>query len=166
MDFSFKTWLDTIESGPFNEWTKEQMIKEMPHTHFGGSLPGEFDFLSGAFVDMGFENFGDDEMTRTCTLAFGRTGVIVPGTRYRLRHGGPGQAAVEPVDGTETASLPQNWKSYVFVMDMNDQFTWVGKNVRPDQTGRNAPPTKLDGYRDMGEGWALQAQGVAPAAAR
>jgi hypothetical protein len=162
MKLSFKTWLEHIEELHLDEWTKEQMIKEMPHTRFGGGLPPELDFLNGAFVDMGFENFGNTEETQRVFRAFGSTGVLVPGTRYRLRHASPGATQIEPADGTEQVSLPNDWKSCVMVMDMNDRFTWVGKKVRPDQTGPNAPPTNQNGYRDMGDGWALEDE--APAA--
>jgi hypothetical protein len=166
MNFSFKTWLEHIEESNFDEWTKEMMIKEMPHTRFVAGLPSELSFLNGAFVDMGFENFGDTALMQQVFRAFGGTGVIVPGTRYKLRNASPGQATAEQVDGSETVSLPNFWKQCVMVMDANDRFTWVGKMVRAEQTGPNFPPTRLEGYRDMGDGWALQATAQAPAAAR
>jgi hypothetical protein len=104
---------------------------------------------------MGFENFDDQNLARNVFRAFGSTGVVVPRTRYRLRHESPGATKVEYVTGTEQATLPENWKSCVMVMDANDRFTWIGKKVRPNQTGPNLPPTNTEGYRDMGDGWAL-----------
>lgn len=144
----FKTWLEAIESNRFDEWTREQLINEMPHTHFVGPLPRELEFLQG-LVDLGFENLGlPDEAFREIMMAFGGKGVRVPGTTYRLRHARPMQSAVEPADGTEPV-LPKDWKQAVFVMDANDKFTWIGKRVRPDQIGK----VDMSQYQDAGEGF-------------
>ena len=148
----FKTWLECIEANHFDEWAKETLINEMPHTHFVGALPSDMAFLRGAFVDLGFENLGlSSEEYRKVMLAFGGTGVHVPGTAYRLRHATPGHSLVEPADGTEQAALPAHWRQAVFVMGNDERLTWIGKRVRPDQVGR----IDRSHYRDIADGWEL-----------
>lgn len=149
----FKTWLEAIEANRFDEWTKEQLINEMPHTHFVGHLPPDLAFLRGAFVDLGFENLGlTPEEHRKVMLAFGGSGVKLPGMAYRLRHARPGHSVVEPVDGTEEATLPNHWRQAVSVMNNDDNFTWIGKRVRPDQVGQ----IDLSLYHDEGDGYRLK----------
>ncbi len=144
----FRTWLERVEANRFDEWTRERMITEMPHTYFMGYLPLALSFLQGRFVDLGFENLGlsSQELSKVM-LAFGGTGVCIPGTQLRMRFVYP-HAEIEPIDGSETATLPTWWKECVFVTDDQAIPTWVGKRLRPDQTaGFN-----LQGYQDMGEG--------------
>jgi hypothetical protein len=52
------TWLERVEANRFDDWTKERLIKEMPHTYFLGYLPLALAFLQGRFVDLGFKNLG------------------------------------------------------------------------------------------------------------
>jgi hypothetical protein len=143
-----RTWLERVEANRFDEWTRERMINEMPHTYFMGYLPPELSFLQGRFVDLGFENLGlSSQEHRKVMLAFGGTGVCIPCTQLRMRFAYP-HAEIEPIDGSETATLPSCWKECVLVTDDQSIPTWVGKRVRPDQTaGFN-----LQGYKDVGEG--------------
>jgi hypothetical protein len=143
-----KTWLERMEANRFDEWTKERMINEMPHTYFMGYLPLELSFLQGRFVDLGFENLGlSSQEQRKIMLAFGGMGVCIPGTQLRMRFAYP-HAEIEPIDGSETAILPSWWKECVLVTDGQAIPTWVGKRLRPNQTaGFN-----LQGYKDVGEG--------------
>jgi hypothetical protein len=148
IDVQFKTWLERVEANRFDDWTKEQMIKEMPHTYFLGYLPLALAFLQGRFVDLGFENLGLSSLEhRAIMLAFGGRGVCIPGTQLRMRFAYP-HAVIEPVDGTETATLPAWWKEGVLVTDDQGVPTWVGKKVRPDQTAG----INLQQYKDSGEG--------------
>jgi hypothetical protein len=144
-----KTWLESVEANHFDEWTKERMITETPHTSFAGYLPDVLAFLQGKIVDLGFKNLGlSSADQRKILLAFGGNGVCIPGTQLRMRFVNH-FAEVEPMDGTETATLPTWWKEGVLVLD--DQFvpSWVGKRVRPDQkSGFN-----LQAYKDVGDGW-------------
>lgn len=149
----FRTWLEAVDGRGFDEWTQEKLIKEAPHTRFGGSLPPELSFLSGSFADLGFENLGlSPDEHRALYRAFSGNGVSVPGTHLKLRHPAPGQSGVEPQNGSEEGELPGNWKQAVFVMNNDDQFTWVGKLVRPEQVG-DIDKSK---YREEPDGWALE----------
>ena len=148
IDLKFKTWLERVESNRFDAWTKEHMIKEMSHTYFTGYLPPELMFLQGRFVDLGFENLGlSSQDHRKIMLAFGGTGVCIPGTQLRMRFAYP-HAEIEPIDGSESATLPSWWKEGVLVTDNQAVPTWVGKKVRPDQT----TGFDLQGYKDAEEG--------------
>ena len=112
-----KTWLERVEANRFDEWTREGMINEMPHTYFIGYLPPELSFLQGRFVDLGFENLGlSSQEHREVMLAFGGTGVSIPGTQPRMRFAYP-HSEIEPIDGSETATLPSWWKECVLVTD-------------------------------------------------
>ena len=142
------TWLERVDANRFDEWTTGRMISEMPHTFFLGILPAALAFLQGRFVDLGFENLGlAPQETRAIMLAFGGAGVCIPGTQLRMRFVYP-HAAIEPADGTETATLPSLWKEGVLVADDQGVPTWIGKRVRPDQTAG----FDLTGYKDAGEG--------------
>jgi hypothetical protein len=148
IEMKVKTWLERLESNRFDEWTKERMVSEMPHTYFIGYLSSELAFLHGKFVDLGFENLGlPSPEHRKIMLAFGGTGVCIPNTQLCMRFVYP-HAEIEPVDGSETATLPAWWKEGVLVIDDQTIPNWVGKRVRPDQTaGFN-----LQGYKDAGDG--------------
>src|SRR5262245_1153830 len=108
-----RTWLERVESNQFDEWTKGHMIKEMPHTYFLGLIPLALAFLRWRFVDLGFENLGlSSAEHRDLTLAFGGNGIQIPGTPFRMRFVYP-HAEIEPIDGTEVATLPSWWKEAV-----------------------------------------------------
>lgn len=143
-----RTWLERLEANRFDDWTKERMIGETPHTYFLGCLPIALAFLQGRFVDLGFENLGlSAPEHRAVVLGFGGLGVRIPGTQWRMRFAYP-HAVVEQVDGSETATLPECWKEGVLVVDEQGLPTWVGKKVRPDQTAG----FELQQYQDAGEG--------------
>jgi hypothetical protein len=143
-----RTWLERVEANRFDGWTREQMIKEAPHTYFIGLLPVALAFLQGRFVDLGFENLGlASPEYRALMLGFGGTGVCIPGTQLRMRFAYP-HAVIEAVDGSETATLPDCWKEGVLVTNDQGVPTWVGKKVRPDQTAG----FDLQQYKDSGEG--------------
>jgi hypothetical protein len=143
-----RTWLQRLEANRFDEWTRERMVTEMPHTYFIGFLPLALAFLQGRFVDLGFENLGlPSQEHRQIMLAFAGTGVGIPDTPFRMRFVYP-HAEIEPLDGSESATLPAWWKEAVLVMDDQSVPTWVGRRVRPDQTAG----FDLQGYKDAGEG--------------
>ncbi len=117
IDLGFKTWLERLESNRFDEWTRDRMIEEMPHTYFAGYVPPVLAFLQGRFVDLGFENLGlSSQDLRRIMLAFGGSGVCIPGTQLRMRFAYP-HATIEPADGSEAATLPAWWKEGVLVTD-------------------------------------------------
>jgi len=143
-----RTWLDRLEAKRFEDWTKEHILKDMPHTYFLGYLPVAVAFLQGRFVDLGFGNIGLSRPDfQAIVLGFGGSGVCIPGTQFRMRFAYP-HAEIEPIDGSETATLPACWKEGVLVVDDQGQPTWVGKRVRPDQTAG----FDLQQYQDSGEG--------------
>lgn len=144
----FKTWLERMESNQFNEWTQNIMLKEAPHTAFTGILPSELAFLNGRFVDMGFENLGFNQQQQNDLLrAFSGTGVVVPGTQYKLRFVYP-NAVIEVIDGSEKAVLQNWWKEAVLVANDQAVPTWIGNRVRPDQVAGY----DLTNYKNVGEG--------------
>ena len=148
IDVQFKTWLERVEANRFDDWTREHLIKEMPHTYFLGYLPVALAFLQGRFVDLGFENLGlASPEYRALMLGFGGTGVCIPSTQLRMRFVYP-HAEIEPLDGSEKATLPAWWKEGVLVTNDQGVPTWVGKKVRPDQTAG----FDLQQYKDSGEG--------------
>jgi hypothetical protein len=143
-----RTWLERFDANRFDDWTKERMFDEMSHTYFLGYLPVALAFLQGRFVDLGFENLGlSSPEYRALVLGFGGSGVCIPGTPSRMRFAYP-HAVIEPVDGSETATLPICWKEGVLVVDDQGLPTWVGKRVRPDQTAG----FDLQQYQDSDEG--------------
>jgi hypothetical protein len=143
----FKSWLASVESLEPG-FRQPMLIEAAAHTSFQAPVPAELSFLTGRFVDLGFENLGlGPQKFNDFLRAFSGTGVAVPQSKWRLRFAYP-FAVVEPADGSEQETLPNWWREAVLVTD--DQFlpTWVGKRVRPDQTAG----FDLQGYRDVGEG--------------
>jgi hypothetical protein len=125
------TWLERLEANRFDDWTKERMVSELPHTYFIGLLHVVLAFLQGRFVDLGFENLGlSSQEHRKIMLAFGGTSVGIPDTQFRMRFVYP-HAKIEPIDGSESATLPEWWKEGVLVVDDHSLPTCVGKRVRP-----------------------------------
>ncbi len=144
----FKTWLESVERLEV-DFRNPMLIEAAAHTSFQAPLPPELAFLSGRFVDLGFENLGLGPTKFNDFLrAFSGAGVAVPNTNWRLRFAYP-YAVVEAANGSEQETLPAWWKEAVLVTD--DQFvpTWVGKRVRSDQTAG----FDLRGYRDAGDGF-------------
>jgi len=141
-----KTWLEAVERLDAG-FRRPMLMEAAAHTSFQPPLPPELSFLTGRFVDLGFENLGlGPQKFNDLLRAFSGAGVAVPSTTWRLRFAYP-YAVVEPADGSEPETLPVWWKEAVLV---TDHFipTWVGKRVRPDQTaGFN-----LLNHRDVGEG--------------
>ena len=120
-----------------------------PHVEFQ-RLPPELSFLRGD-VDLGFENLGlTSQQQQALRAAFQGDGVVVPATTYKLRQL-PNSviAVVESATGLEPV-LPDNWKQGAYTLAGN-VFTYIGKQVRPDQIGN----VDLCLYRDVGEGWEL-----------
>lgn len=119
---------------------QESLIKETPHTRFNSKdLPPELAFLAGAIVDLGFENLGlPAEAFKALSKAFAGKGIRIPGTNLKLRYSGELLTTViEPISDTEEdATLPDYWREAVLVLDHNDQPSWIGKRVRPDQVGK------------------------------
>jgi hypothetical protein len=87
------------------------------HTSFPAPLPPELSFLSGRFVDMGFENLGlGPQKFNDLLRAFSGNGVAVPNTKWRLRFAYP-YAVAEPADRTEQETLSPWWREAVLVTD-------------------------------------------------
>lgn len=40
---ALKTWLERLDAKRFDDWTRERVIKEVPHTYFLGYLPVALD---------------------------------------------------------------------------------------------------------------------------
>jgi hypothetical protein len=150
----FKTWLEAIEADfPDDLWTREALVNEAQRTHFIGSLPPGFEFLRGAFIDLGFENLGlpPEELARV-RLAFVGGGLAVLGTSYRLRNQRPAHSLVEPANGTEKATLPAHWRQGVLVIANDHRYSWVGKRLALELLSS----LDLRDYADAGDGWRLQ----------
>jgi hypothetical protein len=144
----FKTWLEAIEK--LEPYSAESVIREAPHTHFVGDLPPGFEFLRGAYIDLGYENLGTPPAeVDALNKALLGTGLAVAGTQFRIRTEKGGHTIVEPADGSEIACLPPDWKQAVYVIDNNDKYAWIGKKVRPDQVGNidyNLYDAEPDGF--------------------
>lgn len=120
----------------FDTDTQDWLLREAPHARVSSDVPPELGFLKGVFADFGFEDLGlSVEERRALERAYAGLGVVIPGTSLRLRYASkPGVAVVEPVDGSEVASLPSNWLSVVTAYStLVDDYTWVGDRVRPDR---------------------------------
>jgi hypothetical protein len=110
------TWIAAIKANGFDGQTRRLLVTEAQRTQFPGDLPVGFEFLRGSFVDLGFENLGlPEEELDAVRLAFVGCGLAVPGTGCRLRHLRPGYSVVEPMDGSEAATLPDQWKDFIVV---------------------------------------------------
>lgn len=146
------TYLQAIAH--FDDFVQGELIKWSTRTRFG-PVPKELAFLHPGFVNLGFENLGlPGDEHKALLLAFVGDGVAVPGTPYRLRYSGMlGATVVETATGTQPP-LPEHWKQGVFVLDTQNQLTWIGKKVRPDQVG----DVDLTHYRDAGDGWQLRSE--------
>jgi hypothetical protein len=145
----FKTWLEAIEK--LEPYSAESVIREAPHTHFVGDLPPGFEFLRGAYIDLGYENLGTPPAeVDALNKALLGTGLAVAGTQFRIRTEKGGHTIVEPADGSEIACLPPDWKQAVYAFDIgNDKYTWIGKKVRLDQIrnfDRNLYDAEPDGF--------------------
>ena len=143
-----KTYAETIED---LQPSAPDFFVEQPHIGSMSRPPHpSLKFLAGTYTDLGFENLEVDRSRKAeLSRAFYGRGVGVPGTGLRLRFlGAPFHLVAEPADGSEP-ELPGSWKSAVMVMKGED-FTWIGKRVRPEQTGN----VDLSNFRDAGDGWA------------
>lgn len=131
-----KIYSEAIAHLPEN--IREEIIREAPHTRIQGPLPPELVFLGGGteFVDLGFENFKDlglsEEEIREIRIAFIGSGVAIPDTPYKLRYTKTGITVVEPATPDDIV-LPERWKEAVLVIGDNNDPTYVGELVRPDQ---------------------------------
>lgn len=150
----YRLYTESIERYP--DYIRENLIREAPHARLDNqNLPGELQILSGGYADFGFEDFGLDKASyNKLTMAFANEGVRIPGTPYRLRMStAPDRKVVEMADGSETATLPDNWLAAVSVFNFDvDKYTWVGKLVQP----RYLKDEALVDYVDRGAGWALK----------
>src|SRR5690349_9752515 len=100
-----ETWLGTIEARGFGVCTRAMLVAEAQRTRFPGNPPPGFDFLHGAFVDIGFDRLGLSDMELDAVrLAFIGTGLAVPGTPFRLRCVRPVMSVVEAAGGSEDAT--------------------------------------------------------------
>jgi hypothetical protein len=145
----FKTWLEAIEK--LEPYSAESVIREAPRTRFVGDLPPGFEFLKGAFINLGYENLGlPPAEVDALNKAILGTGLAVAGTQFRFRTERGFHTIIESADGSETASLPADWKQAVYVFDIgNDKYTWIGKKIRPDQMrnfDRNLYDAEPDGF--------------------
>jgi hypothetical protein len=111
-----QTWLECIEKRP--DFTQADMLAESTRTLFvNKSFPKELELLKCGFIDLGFKRLGlTAESLDEVLRAFNSTGVRVPGTKFKLRHTGPGDpnhssvfSVIDHADGTEV-ELPKNWK--------------------------------------------------------
>lgn len=152
----FKTWRETLKDLP--PWCRGECINEAMLTHFVAPIPAELAFLNGGLADLAFDNLDlASQEQNKMLLAFVGRGVKVPGTAYRLRSWGI-RSFVEAADGTEEATLPENWKQALLVPTRNhDGFTWIGKRVPKNQIGN----VDFGQYDDAGDGW-VQKAGTAP----
>ena len=127
-----------------------QILMGLPSVNsVGVPMPPELAVLSDAHLDLGFEDWPDIQAARAANAAISHTGLRVPGRPYKLRDSG-GKLVVEAGAGTEPA-LPTGWMRFVTALPLDsagNQFSWVGKDVRPERR-----PQDMSGYVDAGDGW-------------
>lgn len=129
-DMNFRLWLESVEPSP----ERQMVLLEAPHTRIVGDLPAGFDFLKGEFVDLGFEDLPLPQPEKMAVYrAFMGKGVGVPGTHFRLRQDFPGSTLVEPADGTEQASLPDEWRGAVVVIGDGNDILYAGDLVNSER---------------------------------
>lgn len=139
-----KTYRDSISHFPL--YVQECLMRGTQRVGFVGDLPADLSLLKG-FADLGFENMGlSEDDYKALTSAFDGGGIRVPGTPHRLCHRSV-RGLMELANGNEPA-LPTHWKQAVWVMQ-DEQFTWIGKKVRPEQIGE----IDLAAFCDAGDGW-------------
>jgi len=144
---NFKTWLELNQQ--FDPEIQYWLFREAQRTVFWEKLPEGVSFLGPrGFVDLGFDELGLTSIRyKRLVYAFSHTGVLVPGSTYRLRHARSLCSVVEAVDGSEQATLPEYWRQAAGVLDINNKVSWVGKRALH---GRMRG-FDLTGYRDVGE---------------
>ena len=112
------------------------MLTENPRGFLEKPIPPEMTFLQGDLLDLCFENLGIDENEQWILYkALRKASIGIPGTNYRIRLTPRGKLVVEPVDGTEMATLPKHWKQAIYVLNANDEYVWIGRLVKQDQIG-------------------------------
>lgn len=122
------------------------LLCEDPHSNVRNA-PAELELLNG-FVDFGFENMGFSKSKyASMRLAFASIGLKIPKTKYKLVYEGAFTKIVEAV-GNEP-ELPDNWMSYIYVLDRDDRLKFVGSNVRPDQI-RGLDTSHLNQFSEVG----------------
>lgn len=123
----------------FSKKTQVLLLREDPRALVEKPVPTELSFLDGDLLDMCFENLGITAHEQWLLhKAIKGTGIRIPNTDYRLRLNVNDRLAVEPVDGTETAILPEHWKQAIYVANVDNTFTWVGSKVRTNQASLEA----------------------------
>ena len=84
--------------------------------------------------------------------AYATNGVGIPGTPYRLRFGTNPDGPVMELGSGDDVMLPVHWMQGMYlVRPGTNVYPWIGKKVRPDQTGN----IDFSLYRDVGDGWEL-----------
>jgi hypothetical protein len=123
-----------------------------PHRRWCNNAPAPYDVLRGDLIDMGFENTAPGHEIDLID-ALDANGLVIPDSGLRLRwDSGAKMIVVEPSDGTESDSLPDNWMQGVYTIDGNE-FTWIGKLLakRQDIVGY----LDLSQYVSTPDGWSL-----------
>lgn len=116
----------------FDKVLQEALMTEHPHGRFKKSeiIP------KGNYLDLGFENLGlSNNEKKLLYKAIYHTGCIIPKTSLKIRCDPGDVYLVEPIDGTELATLPDHWKQAIYVMQLGekDEFVFIGKLVRQEQ---------------------------------
>ena len=132
--------------------TQEWLMTEHPHGHLNTPVPPALINLANAHVDWGFENLGlPEEQYKEIYRSIRRSGVVLHKTGgYKLRETPESRYVIEPTDGTEALTLPDNWRKAIVAMYYDpDRYVWIGKLVRQDQIGsfdRTTLPENEEGY--------------------
>ena len=104
-----ETWLKRgiLPLGP--EWL-DFMLKGLQSGPILGPIPPELSFIGDKdIVDLGFDRLFEGVRLVAILRAYADTGLIVPGTHWRLRFVYP-YAVVEIIDGSEAETLPMGWE--------------------------------------------------------
>lgn len=126
MDISETWWgmnekYRTVPEYMWNDEIINDLIRGAAQSPFRGDIPPEFSFLETSWIR--FYRLGLSSQEKCADpavlpinefeLAFNQFGVKVPGTPYRFRCERALFNRVELADGSETATLPEDWKDEV-----------------------------------------------------
>lgn len=124
------TLLESLRSVNLNEADRRRILLEYPYGLVNSAvLPPQYSFLSGLYIDFGFENIGKVELGETLN----RDGLRIPGTLWKMVKDANSRLCIIPAAETDQ-ELPADWLdgAYAFIPTTNEPV-WVGKKVRENQ---------------------------------
>lgn len=155
----FKEWSKKYSESiaHLSEGAKNFLMQEDPHFRINAISDPSLKFLVGVITDFGLENLNlSEELRKQYRDAMYGAGTVLTGTLYKIRYTGVMMKGVIEVATGQELELPRNWRQAVLVVNHQDQFSWIGKLVRPDQLGVDTlSDFDFTVYRETEDGWEL-----------